>query len=69
MELPLCCDDDGLHEDVLESVDLLGGELPGEQGQYSFNLAVLFLNDFPKLYFNGFASDSDLAFFLESSLK
>ena len=52
-------------EDVLESDALLGGELPGEQGQYSFSFAVLFLNDFPNLYFNGFASDSDLDFFLE----
>ena len=66
MELPLCCNDDGLPEDVLESEALLGGELPGEQGQQSLNFAVLSLNDFPNLYFNGFASDSDLDFFLES---
>ena len=68
MELLLSSRDNGLHEDVLGSDALLGGELPGEQGQYPFSLAVLFLSDFPNLYFNGFASDSDLDFRLKASL-
>ena len=62
MELPLFIMDDGRPEDVLECDSLLGGELPGEQGQHSFSLAVLFLNDFPNLYLRGFTSDSDLDF-------
>ena len=68
MELPLFIMDDGLPKDVLESDSLVGGELLAEQGIYSFSLAVLFLSDFPNLYFNGFASDSDLDFLLKASL-
>ena len=68
MELPLCSNADGLPDDVLGLDALLGGELPVEQGKYPFSLAVLFLSDFPNLYFNGFASDSDLDFRLKASL-
>ena len=45
--------------DVLEQDGLLGGELLVVNGQYSFHLAVWFLNDLPHLYLMCFTSDSD----------
>ena len=56
------CEDPG---DDLEEDPLLGGDLLVVNWQYSFSLAVWFLNDFPHLYFIELTSDSDFDFCLK----